>query len=368
MSRFQQGSLLKQKRKSGPDVWVFRWYDETSGKRTYKKRNLGTVRDLPSRRDAEQAVADFRANINVEVRVPITVSELIAHYRKHELTADKKAFATIESTSIYLTNHIAPKWGEKWLSDVRTVEVEEWLHALPYAPATKSKIRNIMSAVFNHAIRYEWTHRNPITKVRASSKRLREPDVLTPAEFSALVEELPLRVKAMVVLAGSTGLRRSELVALTWRDVDPLLMQINVLRSCVRGRFGDTKTEASRKPVPLHASVVECLDVWRKESRYNSEGDFLFPSVRNEGRTPVTPDMILKKIIRPALGRAKIIGKKIGWHSFRHSLATNLRAAGADLKTAQELLRHANSRITLDIYTRAISANKREATIKLWRW
>jgi len=74
MSRFQQGSLLKQKRKSGPDVWVFRWYDETSGKRTYKKRNLCTVKDLPARRDAEQAVADFRANINVEVRVPFRQS------------------------------------------------------------------------------------------------------------------------------------------------------------------------------------------------------------------------------------------------------------------------------------------------------
>ena len=365
MSRFQQGSLLKQKRKSGPDVWVFRWYDDTNGTRTYKKRVLGKVTDMPLRRDAEKAVADFRANINVEVRVPQTVSELAAHYRKHELTADKKAFATIESTSIYLSNHVVPKWGNASLSDVRTVEVEQWLHSLPYAPATRSKIRNIMSALFNHGIRHEWIHRNPITKVRASAKRLREPDVLSPAELSALIAELPLREKAMVMLAGSTGLRRSELSALTWRDIDPLLIQVNVLRSCVRNHFGDTKTEASRRPVPLHSSVVECLNEWRKESKHNGDADFLFPSNRKEGKQPITPDMVLKKVIRPALVRAKIIGKVIGWHGFRHSLATNLRAAGADLKTAQELLRHANSRITLDIYTRAISETKRDANNKV---
>ena len=365
MSRFQQGSLLKQKRKSGPDVWVFRWYDDTNGTRKYKKRVLGVVTDMPLRRDAEKAVADFRANINVEVRVPQTVSELAAHYRKHELTADKKAFATIESTSIYLSNHVVPKWGNASLSDVRTVEVEEWLHSLPYAPATRSKIRNIMSALFNHGIRHEWIHRNPITKVRASAKRLREPDVLSPAELSALIAELPLREKAMVMVAASTGLRRSELIALTWRDIDPLLIQVNVLRSCVRNHFGDTKTEASRRPVPLHSSVVECLNEWRKESPYNGDDDFLFPSVRKEGKQPITPDMVLKKVIRPALVRAKITGKVIGWHSFRHSLATNLRASGADLKTAQELLRHANSRITLDIYTRASSETKRDANNKV---
>jgi integrase len=365
MSRFQQGSLLKLKRKNSPDVWVFRWYDETNGSRTYKKRTLGKVTDMPLRRDAEKVVADFRANIKVEVRVPQTISDLAAHYRKYELTSDKKAFATIESTSIYLSRHIVPKWGDVWLSDVRTVEVEQWLHSLPYAPATRSKIRNIMSALFNHGIRHEWTHRNPITKVRASAKRLREPDVLSPAELSALISELPLREKAMVMLAGSTGLRRSELIALTWNDIDPLLIQVNVLRSCVRNHFGDTKTEASRRPVPLHSSVVECLNEWRKESKHNGDDDFLFPSNRKEGKQPITPDMVLKKVIRPALVRAKIIGKVIGWHSFRHSLATNLRASGADLKTAQELLRHANSRITLDIYTRAISETKRDANNKV---
>lgn len=115
------------------------------------------------------------------------------------------------------------------------------------------------------------------------------------------------------------------------------------------------------KPVPLHPSVVKVLGIWREDSPFGKDTDFLFPSIRRNGKQPLSPDTLLKKVIRPALKRAGIEGKAIGWHSLRHSLATNLRAAGVDLKTAQELLRHANSRITLDVYTRAISATKREA-------
>ena len=181
------------------------------------------------------------------------------------------------------------------------MEVEQWLHSLPYAPGTRSKIRNIMSAVFNHAIRHEWMDRNPITKVRASAKRLREPDVLSPAEIASLIAELQLREQAMVMLAGSTGLRRSELVALTWSDIDLELMQVNVLRSCVRNHFGDTKTEASRKPVPLHPSVVKCLNEWRKESRYRRRRLSLSVDSARRESSRLSPDMVLKKIIRPAV-------------------------------------------------------------------
>jgi integrase len=163
-----------------------------------------------------------------------------------------------------------------------------------------------MSAVFNHAMRHEWLDRNPISKVRTSSKRLRETDVLTPEEFAALLPELNLRERAMVILAGSTGLRRSELVALTWSDIDLVLMQVNVRRSCVRSRFGDTKTEASRKPVPLHPTVARILSVWRTQTLYAADSDFVFPSIRLNGKKPVTPDMVLKKTIRPALERAGI--------------------------------------------------------------
>jgi site-specific recombinase XerD len=80
---------------------------------------------------------------------------------------------------------------------------------------------------------------------------------------------------------------------------------------------------------------------------YKDDRDFLFPSIRLNGTQPLFPDMVLNKIIRPALKTAGIVGKTIGWHSFRHSLATNLRSMGVDVKVAQELLRHAKAALPL---------------------
>jgi integrase len=361
-NRFQQGSLMLVKNKTTDDSWLFRWYEDRAGKRVHRNQRIGTVREFPRRRDAEKAVLALRAKINSGVRSPETVADLIAHYSKHELTLDRKAFATVDGHTAYIKNYVTPRWGACKLSEVKTVTVEQWLDCLPLAPASKSKIRNIMSAIFSHGIRHEWFTFNPISKVRCSAKRLREPDVLTPAEFQALLLELSLREQMMVMLAGTTGLRRSELFALRWSDVDFQKMEVAVTRSCVRGRFGEVKTVASGKPVPLHTLVYDMLLSWRLVTAYSGEGDFLFPSERLNGEKPLTPDMVLRKIIRPALDRARVTGKVIGWHSFRHSLATNLRSLGVDVKVAQELLRHANSRITMDLYTQAVSADKRIAS------
>ncbi len=263
MNRLQQGSILRLKRKGGPDVWVFRWYDETNGTRTYRKRVIGSVVRYPHRWDAEKVVESLRTNINSELKSPETVDELITHYRKHELTEEKKAYATVEANTIYLTKHIAPKWGAMLLMNVRTVEVEKWLHTLKLAPGSRSKIRNIMSAMFNHAIRHEWMDRNPISKVRTSAKRLREPDVLSPAEFASILPELELRERAMVMLVGSTGLRRSELVALTWSDIDLELMQgpcSPLLRAESLRRHEDRSEPQTRSAAPGGGEVPGSME------------------------------------------------------------------------------------------------------------
>ena len=283
----------------------------------------------------------------------------------HELTRERKAFSTIESHRVLFKRYIEHRWGQLRLCAVRTIHFEEWLHSLALAPSSKAKLKSILSALYNHAIRYEWLTFNPISRVRTSSQRLRDKDVLTPEEFQRLAEQLSVRHRAMILLAGSTGPRRSEMIALTWSDLDARTMEVNVLRSCVRNRFGNTKTESSRRPVPLHPIVLNALLDWRAESLYATEADFLFPSIRLHGSRPLSPDSLLKRSIRPALVQAAVEGKQIGWHSFRHSLATNLRALGVDIKVAQELLRHASSRTTLDIYTRAVSQQKRDANKKV---
>ena len=95
----------------------------------------------------------------------------------------------------------------------------------------------------------------------------------------------------MVLLDGTTGLRRGELIALRWRDTDLVLKQANVTHSVGRNVEGDTKTEASRKPVPLPTLVVEELKKWRKASLYRSDDDFLFPSIARNGTQPISPDI-----------------------------------------------------------------------------
>jgi site-specific recombinase XerD len=73
----------------------------------------------------------------------------------------------------------------------------------------------------------------------------------------------------------------------------------------------------------------------------------------------------MEKSIRAALAGIGVVGKQIGWSSLRHSLATNLKSLGIDIKVAQELMRHSSCRTTLDICTRAVDQQTCEASLKV---
>jgi hypothetical protein len=111
-----------------------------------------------------------------------------SHYRLKELVGEskgRKAFSTRAGYECYLNVWILPRWGDHSIDQVKSVAVEEWLDGIRRARGTKAKIRNPMSALFTHTMRYEWADRNPIKLVRQSAKRERIPDVLELARSNS---------------------------------------------------------------------------------------------------------------------------------------------------------------------------------------
>ena len=357
-ARYQQGSLIREERKVGPDVWIFRWREQTPEGRVKRKVVVGTVEQYRSKAAAQKAAEALRVDINRETWMPSTVEQLVTHYTERELPS--KAHTTRAVYGSYIRNWVVPYWGSRSVTDVKTVAVEEWLKGLPLANGSKAKVRNVMHALFNHAMRHEWAEKNPITLVRQSAKRLRTPDVLDVDEIKALLSELEDPFWTMVFLAATTGLRVSELLGLKWKDISFDTLEIHLSRAIVDGVVGDMKTEASHKPLALDSALAEVLVDWRGRTPYNRDEDWVFASPEKLGQQPYWPDSALRKAVRPAAVRAGIV-KHIGWHTFRHSFATLLKANGEDVKVVQESLRHANSRITLDVYTQGLMPTKRQA-------
>ena len=361
--RYQSGSLLKEKRRAGPAVWVFRWREDAPNGRANRKTVLGSVEQFPTKLAALKAAEGLSINASAgNPAVPVTVRQLVKHYVNNELPS--KAHSTQRTVKTSLNVWVVPQWGEHRLSEVRTVDVEGWLRGLLLANATKAKVRNVMHSMFAHACRHEWLIRNPISLVRQSAKRTKVPDVLTSEELRNLLAELRNPERAVVFLTAATGLRISEALGLKWSDLDFGSGAINLSRAVVHQHIGETKTEASRKPIPMDGALAAVLQYWSTQTWYRRPDDWVFASPKMHGKQPYWPETLLRCYVHPAARRAGIT-KHIGWHSFRRTFATLLKGTGEDVKTVQELMRHANSRLTLDVYAQALTPAKRAAHLKV---
>jgi integrase len=401
-ARSQKGSLCMSVNGSGTQVWIFRWWEtSTDGRRVRKKRQVGTLDQYKTEAAAEKAVRNWRLTLsaNQDGTVSgITMKAVIDHFREKELVdkgEDGRAWSTRDRYEAYLGAWIEPRWGKEELIAINAPLVEEWLRNLwqrprrrkepqpvaakselkRLAPASKAKIRNLMSVLFNHAIRWGFTDRNPITGpnrgagVRQSSKRLSIPDILEISEMQAIVAKLQLRERVLLFLVMATGLRRGELTGIQWGDIDFANLLIDVRRSVVNQVVGRCKTEASQKPVPIDEYTAQDLLDWYRVTPYREPGDWVFTSNSNRagkkrGKQPLWLDCIMRYHVQPAV-RELGIEKRVAWHTFRRTYTTLLHANGEDVKVVQELLRHGSVKVTMDVYAQAQMPAKRKAQHKV---
>jgi len=380
--RIQHGGVNLDVSASGKPIWVFRWREtRLDGRRAQRKKVIGTFEEYPTKKQAENAARGFRLDLvdqGPAKPVRITMQELVRHFREHELTVDedgRRAYSTCVRYRSVLKRWILPRWRKTPIDQIRTIAIEEWLGSIERANGTKSKIRNTLSTLYNHAIRWEFIGRNPVTGpvrgsgVRQSAKRKHIPDLLEVEEFQRLQAELKVRERILVWLAMTSGLRRGELAGLRWCDVSFEKLTILAQRSVVDQVAGPVKTEASERPIPVDPSIAEDLLTWYRMARYTQPNDYVFATDaaragKRRGRQPIWLSKVMSYYIQPAAQRVGIT-KNIGWHTFRRTYTSLLHANHEDVKVVQELLRHGSAKVTLDVYAQALTPAKRKAQGKV---
>ena len=172
-------------------------------------------------------------------------------------------------------------------------------------------------------------------------------------------------VAALVLTCAATALRSSEILALRWADVLWAEGRIRISKRWAKGEDGETKTEASDGFVPMHPVLATHLRAWRNETPHAKETDFVFPSMRENGKKRLYASSFVADYLRPAAKNAGVHiadGQRFGLHNLRHSLSNWLvNKAKIEPKSVQGILGHSKIQTTLDLYTQEDSDEARAA-------
>jgi integrase len=365
-------------RKSGAHVWEYRYRSKSEMGNPLRQITL-SVTQYPTETKVRVALQEHLLRLNGadafrsrnEPTFGVVIDRFVVEERLAEILSqvpgevkgDGLAYSTAAGYTSYINRHIRPRWQNAALSEMRPLDVMQWLHTLPLAPKTKAHIKRVLHLLFERAMLWGLidVQRNPLelVKVKGGSKRQKALVTLTREEFQLLLGELKDPFRTMAIVAMCTGLRISEVLALRWESFNFDDGTMLVERAVVNGRIGPTKTETSKDDVPLDGELALILLEWQQKQ--NRKTGLVFPSPLTGGCYHA--GMIQKLHLKPAGERIGIGG--LGWHAFRHSYRGLLDETGANAGMQKGLMRHANISTTMNTYGRAAMKAKQEANSKV---
>jgi len=363
---FQRGSLFKSGKRN--KVWVARYREPVigaNGETEVVRRSeiLGTVADLPTRRDAEIVLSDRLRRLNsanYHPRSCCSFRVFVLEWEAQELPALK--YSTQTHYKYCVASHLLPALADVQLrlisrEIVQKLIMEKLKSGLSWR--TVKHLRTTLGTILGTAEFWGYIEDNPVRKTRLPRRGLQpEKTILTPEQLSSLLEKLPEPSRSLVWLLVLTGLRIGELLALRWQDIDLQAGLLRVGRTLYEGHFDETKTRFSNRIVPLSPKGVEILASVRPGAPKPEA--LVFSSTKG---TPLCRRNLRNRQLDPICEELKI--PKIGWHSLRHSNATLLDAVGTPLGTVQSLLGHSSPEITRGTYIHSLPAGAREAVQKV---
>jgi integrase len=279
----------------------------------------------------------------------LLLSELANRYlANRELIGLKRS--TLMDYESYTRVHLLPAFGALELEAITIELIEDFIATKRQEGKAVKSILNylgLLHAMFAFAVRRGWCNRNPVAPVE-KPRNLRNLDIrfLEVDELDALLTATPTdergrTERVLYLTAAMTGLRRGELLALRWQDIDWEAGVVRVRRNYTRGRFGTPKSRRSSRAVPLALRVREELQQHYERTRFEAPADLVFP--HPELGVVLDPAKVRKRF-QAAARRAGL--RPVRFHDLRHTFGTRMAAAGAPLRWIQEWMGHSDYRTT----------------------
>jgi len=328
----------------------------------------------------------------------------VAQYLSHWLEADIDRRVAARTAARYreiVEKNIIPKLGHVPVRKLTAVHIEAfeaelqregWVKARAKqkvkegeeAPIQEKRglsaqtalhVHRTLSQALGHAVRLGVLFKNPARQVKPPRPPSREIKILDKNEITTLLNAAKaVGLYVPVLVAVTTGMRRGELLALRWSDIDPTaaLLTVNQSLERIKGKFGfkSPKTKTSRRTITLPAITVQALRRHLKEQHEarlklglgRDPRGLVF--ARPDGQ-PMDADT-LTKAFRRLVASAKVT--PITFHGLRHTHISHLLMEGFHAKVVSERAGHAHVNITLGVYAAYIPSMQTDVARRVDAW
>ncbi|NNN04816.1 MAG: tyrosine-type recombinase/integrase [Elusimicrobia bacterium] len=309
-----------------------RWYLDYHAKGRRVRKRIGN-----SKRLAELALADVQVKLErKEAGFAVKDRPLPAFIEEYlQYAQANKAKKSYERDVLTLKHFTGIVEADK-LSGVTATKLEAYKARRREdgaKPATLNRELNTIKAMFNKAVAWGALTENPARTVKKLRESRRQIRYLSKEEARALLAAADAHMKPVIETFLLTGLRRGELIHLTWADID---FKNKILSVQAKGDWQPKDYET--RHIPMTPRLAEVLT-----NQPRGDGSFVF---MNRQRQSLDPDVLSHDFLKLVRSRG-IKGASV--HTLRHSFASHLVMSGADLYTVQKLLGHSSIKTT-EIY------------------